>query len=456
MRLFIENSLTTLVDPSSSDRVAVREALAYDRIVGRGKIVRDSHLNMAADCFLTGYLPFVLEKLAGIGILPEILDGRKAPPRGMGNSSWLRDYQKEALAAMQAKQRGIVSMVTGSGKTEVFTSFLSGFDCDILVLTPGTSLMHQTADRVAKRLQMTPGKVGDGCAAYKADLLVGIPESVFNHMDEINLSRFGVVIADEVHGAATEVFQGILSRCTEAFYRFGFSATPLDRTDGRNAPIIGQLGKVIYELSPAEAIKRGIIAEPKVEMVRYASPVSPKSRVSESWADMHDEMISQNADRDRVIVELLRVAEGPILLFVKELDHVVRLTQSATLAGIPAVYVIGSMGKKQREKAVNLLVSGAAKVLIATSAFRQAVDIPQIKTVMNTGGGESLIDAVQKLGRGTRLASGKSSVRIIDIADTGCVNCAGGFIHSACKAVASHSGVRRYHYASAGFSVREV
>ena len=124
--------------------------------------------------------------------------------------------------------------------------------------------------------------------------------------------------------------------------------------------------------------------------------------------------------------------------------------------GIPANRVIGQMNRKERESAVNMLTIGAVQVMVATSAFRQAVDIPCLKTIANVGGGEAVIDTIQKLGRGARKAAGKDTVRVLDVCDQGCVLCAGGFLHAACRAVATHAARRRFHYLSAGFMVTEI
>lgn len=460
MKIIVDN-VSSGLSPHDAEtprhRTYLKGVLGYNVERHRGKPIRASMYNIATDTFPTGLLTYVVERCKTDNYPVELFDMRSKPSiNAEADLSWLRDYQLDALNACLEAGRGIVSMATGTGKTEVINGLLKRIQAQSLIITPGISLLHQFTDRLFSRTGIRCGKVGDGCADYRAPVLAGTPESIYNHREEIGLSRFGCVVVDEAHGVPSDDQQGILRRCTGAYYRFGFSATPLSRTDGRDSITIGHLGPVLYNLPAAEAVRRGIIAAPSVVMMSYASPTPPASTVSQDWSDMHDAMICQNDDRSMAVARWLLREQKPALVFVKETEHVHRQLEQIRALGMTANFVVGAMSRADRDKAVNLLTIGAAEVMVATSAFRQAVDIPCLRTIANVGGGEAVIDTIQKLGRGVRKASGKDTVKVLDVLDQGCVLCAMGFLHPACRAVATHSARRRFHYLSAGFMVTEI
>lgn len=460
MKLIVGNVSTSL-PPTDADtprhRQYLKGLLSYNVERHRGKPFRASMYSLATDSFPTGLLSYVCDRCREENYPFELFDTRTAPAvDATADVSWLRDYQIEALNAAMKGCRGIISMATGTGKTEVIIAMLKMIQGECLVITPGVTLMHQFADRLRARTGIVCGKVGDGCTDYKARIVAGTPESLYNHMDDVVLSRFACVIVDEAHGVPSENQQSVLRRCTGAYYRFGYSATPLSRTDGRDTITVAHLGPVLFSLPPAEAVKRGIIATPTVTMLRYYSPTPPATTESTDWSHMHDEMISQNDHRSAAVARWLYTKTKPALVFVKETEHVRRQLLQLGRLNIPSNWVVGEMKQKERDAAVNLLTIGATRVMVATSAFRQAVDIPCLGIICNTGGGEAVIDTIQKLGRGVRKASGKDTVEVLDIMDMGCELCRGGFLHAACRAVATHSARRRFHYVSAGFMVTEV
>lgn len=54
---------------------------------------------------------------------------------------------------------------------------------------------------------------------------------------------------------------------------------------------------------------------------------------------------------------------------------------------------------------------------VATTSWREGVDIPQLNAVVNSGGGKSEIQTLQGVGRGLRKTDDKNEVVIIDFLD---------------------------------------
>ncbi len=65
------------------------------------------------------------------------------------------------------------------------------------------------------------------------------------------------------------------------------------------------------------------------------------------------------------------------------------------------------------------LVRGDLDVLIASVIFNEGIDIPELRSVVIAAGGQSIIAALQRIGRGMRTAHGKDEFEVYDIYDSG-------------------------------------
>ena len=84
-------------------------------------------------------------------------------------------------------------------------------------------------------------------------------------------------------------------------------------------------------------------------------------------------------------------------------------------------------------------------MLICSKIFQEGTDIPELRSVVIASGGKSVIEAVQKIGRGMRMSKGKGdSFEVWDIWDTGR------------KMLAKHAKSRRKAYTDEGYEVKEV
>ena len=74
--------------------------------------------------------------------------------------------------------------------------------------------------------------------------------------------------------------------------------------------------------------------------------------------------------------------------------------------------------------------------------FHKGIDITTLRSIIVGSGGKSVIDSLQRVGRGMRIADGKDGVKIFDIWDQGV------------EWFEKHSQQRREAYQSAHFPVR--
>lgn len=368
--------------------------------------------------FPAGLLPLVSRGAAREGHALDVLDERvpEAVDRG-ADLSWLRDYQREAVEACLAATRGLVHMATGSGKTEVFAALTAVCPCQWLVLVDQTDLLHQAADRIEARTGEAAGRVGDGRRDVRR-VTVATFQALHHHAreewaKELLASARGLVV-DEAHVTAASTYTRLVGKVVNAYWRFGFSGTPLQRGDRRNIYVMATTGSVVYKLDPQRLIDAGVLARPVIRFVRYEQPAIDPDL---DWNAVYARGIVRSGERNAALVEVARRAVKPCLLFIKELEQGHTLGRLLRDAGLSAEFVHGINSTPQRTAAVKRMVRGDLDVLITSSIFNKGKDIPEVRSLIVAAAGKDVITAIQRLGRGLRVAEGKAEVELWDFDD---------------------------------------
>jgi len=433
--------------------------LSYEGRGSMGAPTRLSLLNELQQKFPSGLIPLVVSGGAKAGVKVEVLDRRAQPvavdPRA--DVDWLRDYQMEGLEYGISEHRGIFWHSTGAGKTEVMVALSLVLPCRWLVGVNRSSLMHQTAERFERRTGEPCGKVGDGHWNVQR-VTVGMYQTLYADMQLLH-PRFPWdsiqgFHADEVHGISSRTYTKVAHGLRNAYFRFGYSGTPLSRTDGKNLMVIASTGPVIHRIRSEDLVGDGVLAKPTVRMVRVA-------QVSKCWkyADAYDELIVDSQPRNQAAVAEIAKAEKPCLAFVVKVAHGKILEAMLRRQGISVEFTWGDKNTAQRDAALRRLVHGDIDVLITSVVFQEGIDCPELASVVNCGGGKSTIRCLQNLGRGTRRHDRQGNVtkvafEVVDFNDCGC-GCkrtlSDGTIHYkhvSCKWMDLHTQERRNAYLS--------
>ena len=163
----------------------------------------------------------------------------------------LRDVQKDAVDAYMRSTRqglpggGLLVLPCGFGKTVCALYLISALKQKTLIIVHKDFLLKQWKERI---LQYLPdARVGIIKASKydveHKDIVIASLQSLC--MKEYTLSDFGVVIVDEVHHIAAEVFSKALHKIN-FMYSIGLSATPT-RKDGLTKVIKWFMGKTVFK-----------------------------------------------------------------------------------------------------------------------------------------------------------------------------------------------------------------
>jgi superfamily II DNA or RNA helicase len=446
MQVEFRNVSCRIVRADDYERDWLRHLLTF-RTVGATGVERPMCLlDETAGEFPSGFLPIVQSRAAKELRTLDVLDLRPASPaRDEGvDVSWLRDYQRAALEAVCARERGILWLPTAAGKTGCAAGIVSSFpQSRWLFLVHRLSLLNQTAESFKRFTGETAGKVGDSGwrpRRFTVGTFQTLAARLANEDAEARalLESVDGVIADECHAVASTTATAIFGAATNARYRIGLSGTPLARGDRKSSLVVGATGPVIYRMRPEVLVEREVLARPTILMADCWQDELDDA----TWPMVYDRLVVHSARRNALVVEAVRRSEKPALVFVQAVEHGQVLMRAFARAGIRAGYVHGAHTTEQREAAIAQLVEGRINILVCSVIFQEGVDIPALRSVVIAAGGQSTIAAIQRVGRGLRKSEGKTSCVVWEVNDRGQ------------RWLEAHARARRLAYQAEGYEVR--
>lgn len=391
--------------------------------------------------FPTGLLSKVRALLVQNGLPHSIKDLRVRPKPTLAvelsPSVQLRPYQVEAVASCPKKQRGVIKIATGGGKSLVASGIIANLKVPTVILVHKRDLLWQLVETLESTLGVPIGKIGAGkveihpisvcmiqTAARLFDPKVKVDKEELEELDDPEevqdyLKQVSCVIADEAHHLASVQYETVLSNCPSAFYRFGLSATPF-RADQADLLIESHTAPKFVDISASYLIENGYLAQPTIYMYQFKHKRQPTDL---SYAELYTSEVVNNTGRNTLIVELAQAAVNQgktALVSITRVEHghilegLLKQTEPST------IFAHGQMDSLDRKEILKELNLGKRKIVISTTVFGEGVDVPNLAVLINAKAAESSVDSLQLAGRVLRITPTKNTATIIDIADAGC------------------------------------
>lgn len=386
---------------------------------GREKRTYPYYLIDKTGNFLTGFIPKVQElcednniKINWSGKIsyPE----NRFPPFLPGID--FRPDQLSLIIMALEKKRGVLKAPTGSGKTILALGIISCFpEVRVLYLTHTTSICGQVVKEF-KKFGFEVGSLFGGKKEIDKRVVVATRQSLIKFVST-EYVNFDLVICDEIHhltsfsGQYATIFTNLHSPI-----RIGLTAT-LPTNEETKMAIEGFIGPVIGQLDINDAADLGILAKPKIKLLK----VLHKNTELRKYADIYQIGIVDNRHRNRLILEVVkeRVDLGEtVLILVTRLEHGENLYRMAVLFGLDIKYLHGASAEEEREIIRKELTEKKTKCVIATTIWREGINIPSLNCVVNAAGGKSELATLQSIGRGLRKTDDKKEVLIVDFLDS--------------------------------------
>ena len=369
------------------------------------------------DTFLTGALPVVKRAVRSTGMRLRLRDRRWSAPR---SDEWqlrghtLRDYQEEVVRTALQKGHGLIDIATSGGKSIIAAVIIARLGLPTLFLVTTRTLLTQTIRNLRSHLGVEPGVIGQGVREPKR-LTVALIQGL--DPERVDLSRWagGTLIFDEGHHAAASTWQDLIRRI-EPRYHFYLSAVPF--RSGSDQAVLNALagGRLTGGRFSAQfLIERGYACpvEVRAERIRITGDMAEKT-----FLGIYKGFIVYNAVRNRRIAEIAcsEVEAGRSVLIL--VDHVRHGRELGALIGDRSAFVHGSIPKGVLQETAARFADGSLPCLIATAGlFQEGVSINGIHVLIQAGGLRSRSKVIQSVGRGMRLAHGKTRCTYVDFWD---------------------------------------
>ncbi len=354
-----------------------------------------------------------------------------------------RGWQVDALSEWErANHRGIVSVVTGGGKTVFALSCIDRIRPNAtLIIVPTAALLEQWWEEAASYFDLDLDEVNivSGSLRFK-DGVINI--AVLNTAAKLAEKMHGkkcFLIVDECHKAASEHFRSALHITT--FASLGLSATPERPYDeGLRDVLVPALGPVIFTYDYADALRdkvivpfelRNIVFElEKDRQVEYdklskaiARSISKYNVESEETIALflrRARVLNLSLNRIRLAIKLVAANIGKRTLIFHEDIEACDLIHSV-LSGNGVRSGVYHSKVRLRAKAVMLSQyrKGEIDVLVTCRALDEGFNVPETEVGIIAASTTTLRQRIQRLGRVVRPAKGKLEASIYTLVATG-------------------------------------
>jgi len=279
---------------------------------------------------------------------------------------------------------GIISLHTGGGKTVCALYIASRLRVPALVVVHNTFLRDQWIDRVKAFLPNARiGRVqADVCDVADKDIVIVMLQTL--SMKELNDNLFapiGLVIVDECHHIASEVFVQALPKVTSR-YMLGLSATP-DRKDKLMYAIHWFLGPLLYKSETGDSVDTQV----NVEVYEYQNDDPEFNEIVVSSQGMVSVPIMVNKltgceDRTKWLCGILEdISEGgrQILVLSDRVQHCQDILAGLSPGLRETACILGTAVKAE----VRAEYCKTKSILIATYTMcREGFDVPTLNTLL--------------------------------------------------------------------------
>ena len=338
----------------------------------------------------------------------------------MANIQSLRPYQQAARDSIhaqweQGRLRTLLVLPTGTGKTIVFASVAADqvrAGDRVLILAHRGELLEQAADKLQRSTGLVSAveKAESTCLNSWFRVVVGSVQTLQRsaRLERFPRDYFGTIIIDEAHHAITDGYRRILDYFENAKV-LGVTATP-DRGDMRN---LGEVfDSLAYEYKLTDAIKEGYLCK------IMAQTIPLKLDISEVGFTSGDYSLGQLGTAldpylEQIAAEMAQRCKGrKTVVFLPLIKTSQKFRDLLNAKGFQAAEVNGQSA--DRKEVLADFDAGKYNVLCNSMLLTEGWDCPSVDCVVVLRPTKVRSLYSQMVGRGTRLAEGKTDLLLLD------------------------------------------
>lgn len=333
----------------------------------------------------------------------------------------LREYQLEALKSLVKNIRGIVQIPTGGGKTWIIASIieLAKPDTQILVIVPKSSTLLIQHLKFLSQF-FSKDEIGyyysEGKKPGRITLTTVNSLKIIPYIDKID-----IVLIDECQATPSSTILEVMQLSKNAWIRYGFSATPLGRSDERDYHTYAVLGDIVYKVNYQTLQEQKFLSEMYYYSIHFSTPYvlykNQKIPIDNDlyFLNKYNEVckifIENNPYRLEIITKLTnyiltKYPERNCMIICDRKKLASNLYQELSVLFPNQVKLIsGETPHKTREEALTKFKNNQIRIIIATQLIEYGIDLPNLNTIILASIGKSPIQLIQRIGRGMRYSS---------------------------------------------------
>jgi ATP-dependent helicase IRC3 len=346
-----------------------------------------------------------------------------------------RPYQQGAINSTltcydQGVRRMMLVMATGSGKTVVFSKLYEALKSrlpgQMLVVSHTEELVRQNANKI--QMVNPTLKVGVEMAGEYAnpdsDIISASVQTLgrkgTERVNRIPWTNVDKVVIDEAHHSVTEAYGRILDLAgsykegTDKFL-LGTTATS-QRPDGKALSDIFE--KIAYVYTLRQAIADKWLVPLRGYRVTTGTVLDGVERGNGDYRVSQLRTAVDTPERNKfVVAQWIKLGENrSTLVFTVDIEHAQNLAKEFQNAGVSAEWLSGD--DPRRAEKLEAHRRGDIKVLCNCAVLTEGYDDPNISCIVLARPTQSAVLFTQMVGRGTRLAPGKTDLIVIDVVDS--------------------------------------
>lgn len=358
-----------------------------------------------------------------------------------------RQWQKDALDIWREKRQGVLSVVTGAGKT-IFAQICMLDTLQELpatrffIVVPTIALLDQWFISLIEDLNVPQSEIsqysGQGHAKKPSKINLLVLNTARTHIDKITKGNSNFLIVDECHKAGSkENAKALVGRWSATL---GISATPVrEYDDGFENKVVPVLGPIIYEYDYNQAKEDDVIVpfdllNVKIDLLehedleynkitRQLGRLAKKAEEDPSLEDAITRLLRKRAaissSAGMRIPVTARIAENHkaerTIIFHERIKSAKAITSILTERGFSVTQYHTKIGADLRQENLRLFRRGIFDCLVTCRALDEGINVPDVTIAIVASSTSSTRQRIQRLGRVLRPSPGKERATVYTI-----------------------------------------
>lgn len=351
----------------------------------------------------------------------------------------LREYQKKAVESLLWAQtlpgNDLCVLPTGAGKSIVISQLAKELNQPILILQPSKEILEQNLQKLS--LYVDREQIGVYSASMNEKTIKFFTFATIQsiYKKAYDFQHFKLVIIDECHLVDPKNLNGMFTKFLQQIGNpkvVGFTATPYrlslsyfftsgELTACTAIKLVNRLKghfwkRIVFNINNHELVDQGFLCPLEYIDRSVIEHDQIPTNVTKSNFDMEafEQKISSKEMEIIAAVQHARSIAKSILVFCSSVKQAIKL--QSLVPG--STYVTGTTKSKERAQIISDFKDGTVSVVFNVGVLTTGFDHPSLDCIVLIRPTRSIALYYQMLGRGVRMAPGKTSCKVIDLTST--------------------------------------